>query len=91
MQLVDIIAAEPLDGFHVRLTFSDQTIRDVDLWPYICVGPIFASLREDPLFFRHISIENGTITWLNGADIDPNVLYHSDLTPAAWGPTASRT
>jgi hypothetical protein len=32
--------------------------------------------------FSAMMVENGTITWENGADIDPDVLYY-DL-PPAW-------
>jgi hypothetical protein len=84
MQLMDIIAAEPLEDFRVRLTFSDQTMQELDLWPYIRTGPIFAPLRDDPAFFRQMHIQDGTIAWPNGADIDPNVLYYPDLQPATW-------
>ena len=31
--------------------------------------------------FRALTVENGVITWSNGADIDPDVLYYG-LTPA---------
>ena len=31
--------------------------------------------------FRALKVENGVITWSNGADIDPDVLYYG-LTPA---------
>ncbi|HFQ93071.1 MAG TPA: DUF2442 domain-containing protein, partial [Anaerolineae bacterium] len=37
--------------------------------------------RNDPELFQDIHIEGGTITWANGADIDPDVLYY-ELTPA---------
>ncbi|MBP1466263.1 DUF2442 domain-containing protein [Candidatus Chloroploca sp. M-50] len=84
MQLMDIVAAEPLEGFHVRLTFTDHTTREVDLWPYIHRGPIFAPVRDDVAFFRQMEIRDGTIAWPNGADIDPNVLYYPELHPAAW-------
>jgi hypothetical protein len=84
MQLMDIVAAEPLEGFRARLTFSDHTTREVDLWPYIRSGPIFAPVRDDAAFFRQMAIRDGTIAWPNGADIDPNVLYYPELHPAVW-------
>ena len=52
----------------------------VDLEPFL-YGPIFETIRQDKAVFRQIHIENGTITWPNGADIDPDVLYY-DLKPA---------
>ena len=80
--LVRIRAVTPLEGFVVRLEFTDGSTRDVDLNKYLR-GPIFELLRSDPTRFREVTVEPGagTISWPNGADIDPDVLYH-DLLPA---------
>jgi len=77
-------AVNPLGGFTVRLAFSDGSEKVIDLAPYLR-GPIFEPLVADPVLFRsvHVDPELGTIVWPNGADIDPDVLYHG-LTPAAW-------
>ena len=82
--LVRIRAVTPLDGFAVRLAFTDGTERTVDLAPYLR-GPIFAPLQADPALFRSVRVDPqlGTIVWPNGADIDPDVLYHERI-PAAW-------
>jgi Protein of unknown function (DUF2442) len=81
-RLVRIRSVTPLRGFAVRLEFSDGTGRDVELEKYLR-GPIFDPLRADPARFREVQIEPGagTISWPNGADIDPDVLYH-DMQPA---------
>ena len=65
-----------LDGFRVRLTFTDGAEKEVDLEPYLN-GPIFEPLK-DTARFREISVDQelGTIVWPNGADICPDVLYH---------------
>jgi hypothetical protein len=52
----------------------------MNLAPYLR-GPIFEPIRNDPALFRAMQVEEGTIAWPNGADIDPDVLYY-DLTPA---------
>ena len=80
MTLVRVTAVEPLDGFRVRLSFTDGTRSEVDLAPYLH-GPIFEPIRNDPRVFRSVRVEGGTVTWPNGADIDPNVLY-GNLNPA---------
>jgi hypothetical protein len=81
-ELVRVRAVTPLVGFVVRLEFTDGSARDVDLDKYLR-GPIFEPLRSDPTRFREVTVEPGagTISWPNGADIDPDVLYH-DLSPA---------
>ena len=74
--LVRVKAVEPLDEFKVRLTFTDRSVRDIDLDSYLC-GPVFEAIRNDRQLFRAVRVDNeaGTIVWPNGADIDPDVLY----------------
>ncbi len=82
MKLVRIKSVEPLENFTVHLEFTDGTSREVDLEPFLR-GKIFESLRDNPQDFRAVKVDElmGTIVWENGADIDPDVLYH-DLKPA---------
>lgn len=79
-RLVRVRAVEPVGGFRVRLEFEDGTQKEVDLEPYLH-GPVFEPIRRDMRVFRSVKVEEGTIAWENGADIDPDVLYY-DLTPA---------
>jgi hypothetical protein len=83
-KLVRIRAVTHLDGFRVRLGFTDGSEREVDLEPYLH-GPIFEPLRSDPTLFAAVEADPvlGTIVWPNGADIDPDVLY-SGRPPASW-------
>ena len=80
--MIRVRTAEPLDGYRVRLVFTDDTERVVDISPYLH-GPIFAPLRQDRGLFRALTVDQelGTIVWPNGADIDPDVLYYG-LRPA---------
>jgi hypothetical protein len=80
--MVRIQDVQPLEGFKVRLFFTDGTQKDVDLERYLH-GPIFEPIKDDPLIFRSVRVDKelGTVVWDNGADIDPDVLY-LDLTPA---------
>ena len=55
-QFVRIQSVEPLDGFHVRLGFTDNTQRIIDLEPYLH-GPIFALMRDDPASFRSVRVD----------------------------------
>jgi Protein of unknown function (DUF2442) len=85
-ELIRIHRVEVLHDFNVRLEFTDGTTREIDLEPYLH-GQVFESLRNDPEAFRtvHVDGRSGTIVWDNGADIDPDVLYHG-LTPAWMEP-----
>ena len=79
---VRIRAVAPLEDYKVRLEFTDNTTKEMDLAPYLH-GPIFESIRNDARLFRSVKVDArmGTIVWENGADIDPDVLYKG-LTPA---------
>ena len=79
---VRIRAVKALEGFTVRLEFTDGTHKEVDLEIYLR-GPIFEPIRNDPQVFRSVRVDPqmGTIVWDNGADIDPDVLYYG-LKPA---------
>ncbi len=79
-RLVRVRGVEPLEGFEVRLEFEDGTQKEMDLEPYLH-GSIFEPIRRDRSAFRSVKVEEGTIAWENGADIDPDVLYYG-LTPA---------
>jgi len=77
---VRVRALEPLEGFAVLVTFDNDSQREIDLGPFLH-GPVFEPLRNDPAMFRSMKIAGGTISWDNGADIDPDVLYYG-LKPA---------
>lgn len=73
--MVRVKEVQPLDGYAVRVTFTNDEQRDIDLARYVTGGGIFAPIHDDPAFFRQMRVELGTIAWPNGADIDPDVLY----------------
>jgi hypothetical protein len=79
--LARVSAAEPLEGFRLRLTFTDGLIREVDLSRDL-LGPMAEPL-QDPAYFRQVRVdpELGTVVWPNGYDLDPCVL-HGDHEPA---------
>ena len=75
--LRDVVVAEPLGGHHVHLRFDDGLEGDLDLDPVIGeFSGVFAPLADPAEFSRlRVDPEGGTISWPNGADIDPVVLY----------------
>ena len=73
--LVRAQSVQPLTDYVVRVVFTDGTTRDIDLTPYLH-GPIFEPIRLQADLFRSVRVEFGALTWPNGADIDPDVLYH---------------
>ena len=84
-RLVRVQSVKPRERFMVDVHFTDGSQREINLEPYL-QGPIFETIRHDPSMFRSMQVEEGTITWPNGADIDPDVLYLG-LAPA-WAVAA---
>ena len=72
----DVVGAELLGGYLVRLTFADGTVGDVDLAYLVGRGPVFEALRDPGYFAKlHVDPDAGTIVWPNGADVAPETLY----------------
>ncbi len=88
-RFIRVQSAEPLPALHMRVVFTNGEQREMDLTPYIATGSIFAPVRADPIFFASVVVDGGTLTWPNGADIDPDVLYHEGIPP--WGQAEAAT
>jgi len=56
-----------------RLTLTDGSIveRDVEK---LLVGPVFDGIRSDPVLFRKVRVEHGTVSWPGDVDLCPDVL-----------------
>ena len=80
---VRIVAVNVVVNHVLRLTFSDGSVRDVDIGPLLH-GPIFEPMRNDPQAFCQVSVdpESGTVVWPNGADICPDVLHGKKASPS---------
>lgn len=86
-KLVRLSEVSPLENYHCRLVFENGTQKVVNLRPYLR-GPIFEPILSDMAAFRRMRVSDGVLTWENGADIDPDVLYY-DLKPAWMEETVS--
>jgi hypothetical protein len=74
--LIDIVDAKPLSGHRLHLRFADGSEGVVDLAPHLKFSGVFEPLK-DPVYFAKVRVDPdlGTVTWPNGADLDPDVLY----------------
>jgi hypothetical protein len=74
--LKDIVSAEALSDYRLHLYFEDGVDGVVDLAPHLSFRGVFEPLRN-PTYFALVRVdpELGTVTWPNGADLDPDVLY----------------
>ena len=73
--MLRITNVEPLDGYHVRVAFSDGVVRAVDC-TFLLHGPLGEPLR-DLDYFRQVRVddESRTIVWPNGLDPAPELLH----------------
>ncbi len=63
---------QALDNYKLRVTLSDGRKGIFSMSPYLDKG----NLRElkDPRYFRRVFIDNDTVTWPHGQDIDPELI-----------------
>ena len=74
---VDVTTARALPGRRLELTFADgvQAVLQMDRLITRYEG-VFAPLRDEAFFNQVRGVpELGSITWPNGADMCPDVLY----------------
>lgn len=76
-----VVSVDHLGGFRLRVTFTDELVRELD-FEGVLTGGVFVDL-EDEDTFAQVAVDEvaGTICWPNGVDLDPDVL-HGDFEPA---------
>jgi Protein of unknown function (DUF2442) len=80
--LIEVTDVRVLGHYHLRLTFSDGRVGDVDVSDIRNKGNLFEDLR-DPDYFARVRVdpEVGTIAWPNGLDLAPERLYREAAPP----------
>ena len=63
----------PLDGYKLRLLFTNGEVGEYDCTPLLDFG-VFTELR-DVNYFRQVSLFAGTVAWPHEQDICPDTLY----------------
>ena len=79
--LPTVVRAEYRGAHRIHLTFDDGSSGVVDFSRWLN-GAVFVPLR-DPDCFARFSLDGGTVTWPNGADIAPETLYEEARTSSA--------
>jgi hypothetical protein len=88
--MLRVTDVEPIDDRHLRVTFNDGVVRDVDC-SFLLHGTLGEPLR-DPAYFRQARVdeEARTVVWPNGLDPAPELL-HGDYEPASVTPSRPAT
>ncbi len=71
--LMEVIKADYLSGYRLKLRFSNGETRIADMESSL-TGPVFQPLK-DIEYFKRFSIPFNTVQWENGADFAPEYLY----------------
>jgi Protein of unknown function (DUF2442) len=76
-ELIKIIAVKALEGYWLRLSFSDGAVKDVDIGEILARGGVFSQVRDRRDVFEQVRVnpESRTIEWPGEIDLDPDVLY----------------
>ena len=70
---LEVVKAEYLNGYKVKLLFNNGETKIVDLSQSLN-GSVFEPLK-DLDYFKNFSIKFNTIEWENGADFAPEYLF----------------
>lgn len=74
----EVVQAEYLDGYRIKVLFNDGVHRIVDFTSLINRFPVFRSLKDINVFKRFRVTD--TLEWDNGKiDIAPEYLYENGL------------
>lgn len=81
---LEVVKAEYLDGYRVKLLFNTGETRIADLSKSLN-GSAFSPLKDID-YFKTFSIKFNTIEWDNGADFAPEYLYEIGTTLEPYEP-----
>lgn len=72
-----IIKVDHKGQYILSLTFSNNERKEFDLTPYL-IYPVCEILKDEAFCARAI-IFNGTVSWNDEVDFDPDVLYEESV------------
>ncbi|MCH5352158.1 MAG: DUF2442 domain-containing protein [Acutalibacter sp.] len=83
--LASVVQVIPGEDFTVYAYFSDGSVRQANMRPYIEKGGVFARLSDEKFFRERLTVMNGAVAWdVTGTrdatqciDFDPCVMYEN--------------
>lgn len=79
MALHRILAARPASPGELLIEFATGESRVFDTRPYQ-TSDFFRRLA-DPAYFAQVRVQEGTVTWPDGHDFDPGMVYARSVSP----------
>lgn len=75
--LIFAVSVEPLEGYWIRVEFSDGAVMDIDVTDLLSRPGDFGRIREDRKLFEQIRVnpESRAVEWPEEIDLDSEVLY----------------
>lgn len=73
--IVKVVAARPLGGYRVHVTFSDGSAGTRDFADLIAEGGAMVEPLADEAMFARVFVEMGVLAWPNGLDLDAIALH----------------
>ncbi len=73
--MVDVTKVEYLDGFRLRIRFSNGRQGVHDFSSTAARDGEMVRPLKDPAFFARVFVEFGALAWPNGFDLDPIALH----------------
>jgi hypothetical protein len=73
--MIKIVRAVPLEGFLIRLEFSDHSTGDYDAGPLVARDTVMVRPLRDPEIFRRCFLELGALCWPNGFELSPSSIF----------------
>jgi len=75
-----VISVIPLNDYRLQIEFDSKEVRIFDLRPYLDFG-IFKELKNEE-YFKNVRASLDSITWKNGQDFSPEILYIKGIATA---------
>lgn len=69
-RVLDVKYQEP---YKLIVTFTNMEVKEFDLTDYLKY-PVYQVLRDES-FCRKLRVSNGTVSWSDDIDFDPDTLY----------------
>jgi hypothetical protein len=73
--MVDVVEAQALGDYKLRLAFSDGCEGVIDLFDFVAAGGPMVEPLKDAGYFSRVFVSSGVPTWPNGFDLDAINLY----------------